>query len=168
MEQNPYFDPQPNVPMTLELVKNFKNALNKKGHPYWGWEVKDELGATLSWFINDEGTHAEIEALKKKGQQAIVTLRFANKKPFYEVKSAFFDRRGDVVKEEPGLDTAEGLEAYRKKVKNALYMAYKDVDTVAMEFAKEWGDAQAAERLFTPDVRQKLATSILIDYLKKS
>ena len=132
MEKNPYFDPQPNVPTTLELVKNFKNALNKNNKPYWGWEVKDELGATLSWFINDEGTHAEIEALKKKGQQAIVTLRFANKKPFYEVKSAFFDGRGNVVRETPPPTLTD--EKYRADRKNAIYSALVDAAKVVDEY----------------------------------
>ena len=58
------------------------------------------------------------------------------------------------------IETSDEIAAYRRKVKNALYMAYIDVNEVAEKLEDP--------TLFTPEIRQALATTILIDYLKKS
>ena len=57
-----------------------------------------------------------------------------------------------------------GLVEYRKRVKNALVMVYSDLE----EVIKALNERGIASDNFPPDVKQKLATTILIDYLKRS
>lgn len=169
-DQNPKFDPKANEPTTIKPLKNFKNGASDKG-PWYGWEVEDTAtGEKYTWFLSDPADQQEIKAIFETGQQAIVTLKLAKgQKPRYDIRTALFDGKGKVTDPpKPSLDSPEGLEAYRKKVKNTLYMAIEDVLSVKVAFAEKWQDGAEANRLFTPDIVQKYATSIVIDYLKRT
>ena len=167
MEKNPMLKFADNEPKSLRLIKNWGSDRSKSGDVWQGWEVIDtETNTTYSLFVYDEALQKSLQLAMTGGQEVVVTQKRNGKQVSYEVKEAFFDGQGRTPANQK---TPEAIETYRVARRKALREAVEDVLSVALEVKdSKVLDMAGVRDMFNPDVIQKLVTTLLIDFQKRS
>lgn len=171
-KKNPIIEFETDKPRTLKLIKNWGSGTSKSGDPWQGWEVEDtEQKQTYSMFVYDANLQKALKFALTGGGEVVVTKKVGEnpqtKKAFhyFDVKEAFFSGDGGTPSNSK---TPEAIEAFRSDRRKKLQAAIEDVLAVecalvdAAEYAPE--DLKA---LFTPEVIQRFATTLLIDDQKR-